>query len=107
MDHAIALWREGRTPIKSARMAGVDPSSLYRALNHTGATNMTTLIKIKSVMPVLAGNEWRIRGRFVTDGPCPVREVFYGVGAKYSLAQAQVYAQNKMRDIAHHGIDAI
>lgn len=61
------------------------------------------LIRIKSLEPVLSGNEWRIRGRFITDEPCPEREVFYGVGAGYTLHQAQVYADSKRRDIANHG----
>ncbi len=65
------------------------------------------LIRIKSVMPVLAGNEWRIRGRFITDDPSPLRECIYGIGAGYTMHQAQVYADNLRRDIINHGESAI
>ena len=62
-----------------------------------------SIIKLKSCMPVLAGNEWRVRVRVVTDDPVPLREVFFGIGAGYSLAQAQVYAQNKLAEYCWHG----
>lgn len=65
------------------------------------------LIRIKSITPVLAGNEWRIRGRFITDDPIPLRECFYGVGAGYTMHQAQVYADNLRKAIAYHGESAI
>lgn len=61
------------------------------------------ILTLKSCMPVLTGNEWRIRVRVVTDDPTPLREVFYGVGARYSLAQAQTFAQNKLKEYCRHG----
>jgi hypothetical protein len=65
------------------------------------------LIKIKSIMPVLADNEWRIRGRFITDDPSPLREVFYGIGAGYTMHQAQLFSDNLRRDVSRHGEDCI
>lgn len=61
------------------------------------------IIKLKSCMPVLAGNEWRVRVRVITDDPTPLREVFFGIGAGYTLQQAQVYAQNKLAEYCRHG----
>ena len=58
-------------------------------------------------MPVLAGNEWRIRGRYITSDPIPERECIYGIGAGYTMHQAQVYAENLRRDISRHGESAI
>ena len=62
-----------------------------------------TILKLKSCMPVLSGNEWRIRVRVITNEPIPLREIFYGIGAGYTLHQAQVYAQNKLAEYCWHG----
>ena len=56
--------------------------------------------RIKSVIPMLRNNEWLIRVRTTE------REIMFGEGARYTLHQAQTYADSVRRDIARHGIDA-
>lgn len=57
--------------------------------------------KIKSCMPVFNGREWVARTR-TTGG----REVFSGIGARYTLHQCQTYCDSIRRDAARHGLDA-
>ena len=57
---------------------------------------------LKSVFPVLNQKHgWIVRVRTQSG-----REVFLGMGARYTMAQAQVYADSIRRDAARHGIDA-
>lgn len=57
--------------------------------------------KIKSVEPVHQSGGWVVRVRTAIG-----REVFLGIGAGYTLAQAQVYADSVRRDAARHGVES-
>jgi len=65
------------------------------------------IIKIKSIQPVQAGSEWRIRVRMVTNDPTTYREQFRGIGAGYTMHQAQVMADSIRRDISNHGFSVL
>ena len=54
---------------------------------------------IKSVMPVLRSNEWQVRIRMASGA-----EAFKGLGARYTMHQAQMYSDSIRRDLAR-GID--
>ena len=56
---------------------------------------------LKSVEPVLQQNEWVVRVREKDDAlPSLKFERFEGIGARYTLHQAQVYAASIRRDYA-------
>lgn len=57
--------------------------------------------EFKSVCPVLNKTGWVARARTM-DG----REVFVGIGAGYTLAQAGMLCDSLTRDAYHHGVDA-
>ena len=54
---------------------------------------------LKSVEPVLRGNEWVVRVR-EKDSAMPALKIerFNGIGAKYTMHQAQIYADSIRRD---------
>jgi len=98
-NQATTAIRLARKHVSSASVARLQ-NCLFR--NHYKDETMT--IKIKSIVPVQVGNEWRIRARYITDDPTPEREIFYGAGAGYTMHQAQVYASNLRRDTLRHGV---
>ncbi len=60
---------------------------------------------IKSCQPINAGKEWRVRLRLPAQaGESSGREIIAGIGAGYTMHQAQIYADSIRRDYLLHGI---
>lgn len=62
---------------------------------------MNKIDSLKSVTPVLNNAGWAARVRTIMG-----REVFIGIGAKYTMHQAQMLCDTIRRDAARHGVDA-
>ncbi len=66
--------------------------------------------EIKSINPVKLTHVhgWVVRIRLLPSGALePGRELFLGVGAGYTLAQARGYVHTILRDVARHGVKQV